>query len=152
MTGVDVEFGRDFAEDLVGDGMLGEEDGGAVGAEDAGLFAGDLGEGIAQPLLMIEIDVGDDGEEGFDDVGGVEAAAESDLEDGEVDVAAGEVVEGHGGHGFEEAGHLRESAGRDQLGGGGLDAMVDGGELGVGDGICPSMRMRSLTRMRWGEV
>ena len=134
VDGAGLEFGRDFSEDLIGDGVLGEEDGGSAGAKDAGFFAGDLGEGVAQPLLVVEVDVGDDGDEGRDDIGGVETAAESDLKDGDVDVLGGEVVESHGGYGFEEAGHLRERTGGDELGGGGLDASVDGGEIGVGDG------------------
>ena len=68
--------------------MLGEGDEGAVGAEDAGLFAGDLGDGVAEVVLVVEGDVGDDGEEGFDDVGGVETAAEAYFEDGDVDWSA----------------------------------------------------------------
>ena len=65
--------------------MLGQGDERAVGAEDAGFFAGDGGDGGAEPLRVVERDVGDDGEERIDDVGGVEAAAHADFEDREVD-------------------------------------------------------------------
>ena len=65
--------------------MLGEGDEGAVGAEDAGFFAGDFGDGVAEVVLVVEGDVGDDGEDGLDDVGGVEAAAQADFEDGDVE-------------------------------------------------------------------
>ena len=83
--GAEVEGRGGFADGLVGLGMLGEGDEGAVGAEDAGLFAGDLGDGVAEVVLVVEGDVGDDGEEGVDDVGGVETAAEAYFEDGDVD-------------------------------------------------------------------
>ncbi len=69
VDGSDVEGGGGFAYGLVGFGVLGESDEGAVGAEDAGLFAGDLGDGVAEVVLMVEGDVGDDGEERVDDVG-----------------------------------------------------------------------------------
>ena len=83
--GAEVEGRGGFADGLVGLGVLGEGDEGAVGAEDAGLFAGDLGDGVAEVVLVVERDVGDDGEEGVDDVGGVETAAEAHFEDGDVD-------------------------------------------------------------------
>jgi len=37
---------------------------------------------------MVEVDGGDHGDVGIDEIGRVEAAAESDFEDGEVEVAA----------------------------------------------------------------
>ena len=111
--GAEVEGGGGFADGLVGFGVLGEGDEGAVGAEDAGLFAGDLGDGVAEVVLMVEGDVGDDGEEGVDDVGGVESASEAYFEDGDVDRAlassdpfSSEVEEGEGGEDLEEAGRV----------------------------------------------
>jgi hypothetical protein len=121
--------------------MLGEGDEGAVGAEDAGFFAGDFGDGGAEVVLMVESDVGDDGEEGMDDVGGVEPAAEADFEDGDVDGMAGaavggaigEVEEGEGGEGLEKAGVVRELAGGDEAVGGLVDAEVEAGESLLGN-------------------
>ena len=49
--GAEVEGGGGFADGLVGLGVLREGDEGAVGAEDAGLFAGDLGDGVAEVVL-----------------------------------------------------------------------------------------------------
>src|ERR1035441_2185204 len=108
--------------------MLGEGDEGAVGAEDSGLFAGDFGDGVAEVVLVVERDVGDDGEEGLDDVGGVEAAAHADFEDGDVDFALGKVEEGERGEGLEEAGMVRELAFGDEALGGFVDLEVEAGE------------------------
>ena len=66
-------------------------------------------------LLVIEIDVGNDGEDGFDDIGGVEAATHADFEDGNFDVGRGEEVEGHGGHGFKKAGQMGQRRSGDEL-------------------------------------
>ncbi len=98
-----------FADSLVGFGMLGEGDESAVGAEDAGLFAGDLSDGVAEVVLVVERNIGDNGEEGIDDVGGVEPPAEAYFEDSDVDRLGGggvsrEVEEGERGEDLEEAG------------------------------------------------
>ena len=62
--------------------MLGQGDEGSVGAEDACFFAGDVSsDGGAEVVDVVEGDVGDNGEEGVDDVGGVEAASEAYFED-----------------------------------------------------------------------
>jgi hypothetical protein len=58
------KLGCDFAENLVGFRMLREGDQGSVAAQDAGLFAGDGGDGGAEPFGVVERDVGDDGESG----------------------------------------------------------------------------------------
>ena len=81
-----LERGGGLADGLVGLGVLRQGDEGAVGAEDAGLLAGDLGDGVAEVLLVVEGDVGDDREQRIDDVGSVEATAEADLEDGDLDL------------------------------------------------------------------
>ncbi len=103
----DFEFGGDFADDLVGFGVLREGDERAVRAEDAGFLAGDVGDGGAEVVHVVERDVGDDAELGRDDVGGVEAAAEAYFEDGDVDLLFGEVEEGDGGEGLKIAGRVR---------------------------------------------
>ncbi len=99
----DAQLGGDFAENLVGIGMLRQRNHGAAGAENAGFFAGDGGDGGAEPFGVVERDIGDDGEERIDDVGGVEAAAYAHFEDRDVDASVGEVEKGHGGEGLEEA-------------------------------------------------
>jgi len=104
VDGVEVEGGGGFADGLVGFGVLGESDEGAVGAEDSGLFAGDLGDGVAEVVLVVEGNVSDDGEDGLDDVGGVEAAAETYFEDGDVYFLLCVVEEAEGGEDLEEAG------------------------------------------------
>ena len=109
-------------------------------------------DGVAEVLLVVEGDVGDDGEEGFDDVGGVEAASHAHFEDGDVDFLLREVEEGQGGEGFEEAGVVGRGARfGDQAAGGVVDLEVEAGEVVVGD-LVPSIWMRSLTRERCGEV
>ncbi len=112
---MEFESGGDFADGLVGFGVLRQRDEGAVRAEDTGLFAGDLGDGVAEVVLMVERDVGNDGDQGVDDVGGVEAAAEADFEDGDVSLLLLEVEEGQGGQSLEEAGVVRELGLGDEL-------------------------------------
>ena len=72
---------------------------------------------------------------GGDDVGGVEPAAEADLEDGNVGVTLGEPEEGNSGEALEEAGRVREGALRDEAGGDVVDAEVEAGEVVVRDGM-----------------
>ena len=62
--------------------------------DDRGLLAGDRGNRRAQPLGVVEIDVRDRGDAAVPRVRRVEAAAEADLDDGEVDRLAGEPGEG----------------------------------------------------------
>ncbi len=139
----EVESGGRFADGLVGFGVLGEGDEGAVGAKDAGFFAGDLGDGVAQVVLMVEGDVGDDREEGVDDVGGVETASQAYFQDGDVDrlcvgssagicFISSEVEEGYRGENLEEAGGVGEIAGIDETTGGFVDLKVEAGEVFVG--------------------
>ena len=81
VDGSDVEGGGGEAYGVVGFGELGESDEGAVFAEDAALFGGDEGDGVAEVFLVVESYVCDNAEDGSDDVGGVEAAAEAYFED-----------------------------------------------------------------------
>ncbi len=57
----------------------------AVRLDDAGFFAGDLLDGMAEKIFVVEIDRRDDGDFGHDDVGGVEAAAQANFVDREID-------------------------------------------------------------------
>ena len=59
----------------------------------AGLLRGDLLDRIAQERRVLHADVGHDAQYGHYDVGGVEAAAQTCLDDRNFDVALGEVVE-----------------------------------------------------------
>src|ERR1700712_2318473 len=56
VDGVEVEARGGFADGLVGLGVLGEGDEGSARAEDAGLFAGDGGNGVAEVVLVVEGD------------------------------------------------------------------------------------------------
>ena len=69
--------------------LLGEDERNA-GLQDSGFFAGDFLQGMAEEILVVEIDAGDDGYGWRKDVGGVEAAAEADFEDAEFDAGARE--------------------------------------------------------------
>ncbi len=129
----DVEVDGDLADCGVGFRMLRECDEDAIGAQDAGFFGGDGAEGVAEEFDVVEADVGDDGDERLDDVGGVEAAAESDFEDGDVDVLLGVEAEGDGGEELEEAGRVGEFAGGDEFGGAGVDEREEAGEVVVGN-------------------
>ena len=101
-----VLFAGDGADGGFGFGREAAEDDGDIGFDDAGFFAGDFFEGVAEEFLVVEGDGGDDGELGEDDVGGVEAAAEADFDEGDVHFFAGEVEEGDGGHELEEGGEV----------------------------------------------
>ena len=119
--------------------MLREGDQGAARAEDSGLFAGDLGDGVAEIVLVIEGDVGDDRDQRFDDVGGIETAAHADLEDGDIDgmssicLLSGKVQETEGRDGLEEAGGVRQGAFANEALSSVVDAEVEAGEVFVGD-------------------
>ena len=66
------------------------------------LFGGDLAQGGAEPFLMIQIDSSQDGNQGMNDIGRVQAAAETSLKDDEINALAPEIVEGQCGGNFEK--------------------------------------------------
>ena len=82
---------------LGGDRILG------VPLDDAGLLRGDLGDGVAEVVGVVDADRRDDRDGCVDDVGGVPPAAEADLDDGDVDRRVGERGERHGGDDLELA-------------------------------------------------
>jgi hypothetical protein len=96
---------------------------------------------------MVEGDVGEDGDEGVDNVGGVETTAEAYFEDGDVDCCAQgerrlrrgvfcltrEVEKREGSDDFKEAGGVGELVGFDEVAGSFVDAEVEAGEVFVGD-------------------
>ena len=125
---------------------LAGDDGGDAALEDAGLLAGNGGEGVAELVLVIERDGRDDAERrARDDVGGVELAAETDLQDQRVgwmlgegqeggsgrDLEIGDVVAGVGGPGARE--HVDElglaDGARLAVGTAELDALVEADEM-----------------------
>ena len=74
---------------------------GTPGLDDARFFEGDLLQRRAEMLLVVLGDRGDDRDERPDDVGRVEPPAHAHFEDGDVDLALGELDEGQGGHDLE---------------------------------------------------
>src|SRR6267378_2070120 len=80
--------------------LLGKDDRNS-GFQDSGFFGCDLVQRVAQKIFVVEIDAGDDGGERRKDVGGIEAAAQADFEDGKVYALAGKIFESHGGYAFE---------------------------------------------------
>ena len=64
-----------------------------VGLDDAGFFGGDLLDGVAEKIFVIEINLRDDGDFGSDDVGGIQAAAHAHFEDGDVHFLLREITE-----------------------------------------------------------
>ena len=65
-------------------------------AIDVRLFQPDRVARVAQPVGMVDVDAGDDGDIGVDHVDGVEASAQAYLEDGEEARAGGDAEEGVG--------------------------------------------------------
>jgi len=94
----------DLRDDGAGFGGLGGGEDGFGGADDAGFFAGDGGEGIAEPFLVVEGDGGEDGDVGGEGGGGIEAAAHACFEDDEFAGMFVEMFEGDGEGEFEEGG------------------------------------------------
>ena len=122
--------------------MLGDERDARLG--DAGLLGGDLLDPVAEKGGMVDADLGDaaDRRRG-DHVGGVEPAAEPDLDDAGVGRRARESEEGRGGGGLEEADlHVP----------GGVERLLEQSGSGASSISRPARRMRSLKRTRWGLV
>jgi len=122
-----------LANHLVGFRMLREGDEGSLGAKDAGFFPSDGCNRGAEPLCVVEGDIGDYGDEGIDDVGGVEPATHAHLEDRKVNVLFGEVEQGLGGEHFKKTGKLGKPVREDELLRCIVDAEIEGGEAFVGD-------------------
>src|SRR5262249_23599124 len=106
---VSFEFGErslslpaDFLDDGAWLGVGGTGDDADAAFDDASFFACDQGETVAEDACMVETDACDDRQSGSADVGGVEASAEADFQDKQVDAAALEVEEGGGGGELEE--------------------------------------------------
>jgi hypothetical protein len=122
-----------ITDDIVGFRRLWECHDDAAWTDDAGLLAGDLGEGVSEKFLMIERDVGNDANPRFDDIGGVEASAHADFEDGNVDLLAGEIFEGYRRQHLEKAGMPREVGFGNQPLGSPVDQVMSAGKVIVRD-------------------
>ena len=70
--------------------------------DDAGLLACNEGKRVAEELLVVERDVGDDAEVGADDVGAIQTASQADLHDSHIDLLLSEILEREGGCELEE--------------------------------------------------
>ena len=76
------------------DGRVGlADDGRRRRLDDPGLLAGDVGQRRPGELVVVHADVGDHGDLGVDDVGGVPPPEQADLDDGDVDGGVGEPAE-----------------------------------------------------------
>ena len=73
----------------------------ARGGDDAGFLGGDLRQGVAQVLGVVDTDGGDHRDRGVDDVGGVPPPAHAALDDRDVDGRIGECGECHRGENLE---------------------------------------------------
>src|SRR5204863_9706271 len=71
---------------------------------DACLLAGDAFEVVAQVVRVLERDLRHRADQGRENVGRVEAAAQPYFDDSDIDAPRGEVSEGNGGGRLEEAG------------------------------------------------
>ena len=99
--------GGDRVERLVGEIA---DDEGHARSRDGRLLSRDRGARVAQPRLMIQIDRDDRGGHGITDVGGVETAAEADLDDRDVDPCPPQQLVGDGRHRLEERRLIGEAA------------------------------------------
>ena len=123
------ESGGDFANHLVGFGVLGQSDQRAAAAENTGLFTGDFADGIAKPLHVIERDVGDDRKQRIDDIGRIEPSTQAHFKNRDFNGWFGEAQKCHRGKGLEETGRLRQLLFFHQLLPGGADAEKEPGEV-----------------------
>src|SRR5882762_1290693 len=114
--------------------LLGKDDRNS-GFQDSGFFGCDRVQRVAQKVFVVEIDAGDDGDERRKDVGGIEAAAQADFEDGEVYALAGKIFESHGGHAFEISGVGAQFAGSEEF----FDQRMEVSE-GLGETLVADLR------------
>src|SRR5688572_25952502 len=80
----------DVGDDGQGARRLGRDSDGTVGLDDARLLGGDLLDRVAEDGRVLQIEGSNDGDEGGDDVGRVEGAAQADLDCGELASGGGE--------------------------------------------------------------
>ncbi len=111
--------------------MLRQGDHHSALADDANLLARNLGDRVAQILLMVERDVSYDREERLDDIGRVQAAAHPNFQHCNLDAHAGEVLKRHHRQHLEEAGMPGKPSLAQKVLSGLLDAVVYRAKLGI---------------------
>src|SRR5438093_701772 len=72
--------------------------------DDARLFKSDFGDGLPQPFLMIELNVGDDAGDGGDNISRIQPSAHSGFPDHQLASLLGEISKGHYCDDFEKRG------------------------------------------------
>ena len=117
------ERGGAREDDLAGLGALLCDDDGHGRLDDAGLFRGDFLERMAEEIFVVEVDAGDYGDHGSQNVRGVQATAETHLENTKFDAGLREVFEGHRGDALEVRRVRAELSGGEELLGERLDAL-----------------------------
>ena len=68
---------------------------GHMGLDDAGFLAGYALKGVAQKLCVVEADVGDDTQDGGNDVRAIKPSAQAYFYHSVIDMLLGEILEGH---------------------------------------------------------
>ena len=74
------------------------------GTNDGGLLAGNLGDGLAQVFLVVQINRGDGDRFGSSHCRGVETTAQSGFQNSQIDAGTGEREQGNRRHLFKEGG------------------------------------------------
>jgi len=98
-----------------------------VPGRDVGLVAGDRGDRVAEDVGVFELDARDGGGDGIDDARGVVPAADTDLEDCDVDITAAELPECERGECLEERRGETVGGPLDDVVADGLDELHEGG-------------------------
>ena len=129
--GSQIKVGGGLADRLICFRVLRQGDQDAVGAQDTGLLPGDLGDRIAQIVLVVERDIGDDRNQGVNDIRRVETAPKPYLQNCDVDRLrftgpfSREVKKSKGRQDLEEARRMGKLPGFDQAAGGLVDLEVE---------------------------
>jgi hypothetical protein len=101
---------------------------------------------------MIEGDVGDDAETRFNYVGRIQTAAHADLKHYHVRPGSGEMLKGHRGERFKEAGMPRQIAFSNQALGGAVDYVVEEREIVVADGFAIEANALIDAKQMWRSI
>ena len=101
----------------------------------ARFFKGDLGDGGAEEFFVVEVDGGQDGELGVNDIGGIQAAAHAGFKHHDFSPGGAEQDESHAGDRFKVGRvHVDVAVGQEALGGG-VDFIESCGEFRGADGL-----------------
>src|SRR5438477_962812 len=131
--GASAAFKDGVADHIIRGRVLGQGDHHAAGMDDAGFLAGYLGDGVAKKFLVVERDVSDYGNQGFDDVSRVQTAAHADFKHSNVHFGPCEILKGDGGQHLKKTGMPGELAGCNQAFGSLFNTIMNSGEVWVGN-------------------